>query len=351
MKVFRFLLYPFALVYGIITIVRNFLFDTHLLSSKKFDIPTISIGNISVGGTGKTPHSEYLIRLLQKHYQTAFLSRGYRRKTHGFMLADATSNAQLIGDEPFQVTQKFPKIQVAVDEKRVEGIEQLLQLSPTLQVVLLDDAFQHRYVQPGLSILLTDYHHLWTDDFLLPYGRLREPKCSSKRANIVIVTKCPENLSERQQAKIRNKLKIRQSQSIYFTTYCYATPKALFHKNQGDITPDSSILLVTGVVSAQGLETHLRTLTNNIQTLKFPDHHFFSAKDICTIMSEYEKLPLENRMIIVTEKDAARLTSMNDKLPNLLKDTIYSIGIEVSFLNHRSEFDTKILNFISDFQA
>lgn len=349
MRYLRFLLFPFSLLYGGVVVLRNFLFDKGVLKSKKFDFPIISVGNISVGGTGKTPHSEYLIALLQDKFPLAFLSRGYRRKTKGFVLCDGSANAQTIGDEPFQVAQKFPKIRVAVDEKRVHGIEVLRNLLPQPKVVILDDAFQHRYVQAGLSILLTNYNRLWFNDFLLPMGRLREPICGAKRADLVVVTKCPTDLSEVEKGEICKKLKIFDSKSVFFTTYRYAEPRALFAEKSLALNENCSLLLVTGIVSSGGLVAHLQQFTKNISLLNFPDHHFFSPKDIVKILTEFDKNPSENKAIIVTEKDAARFKSIAEKLPEIVKNNLFSVGIEVDFLSRGDQFDQQILTFVSKF--
>lgn len=343
----KFLLYPFSWLYGVVIAVRNFLFDKGLLPSKEFHTPVISVGNLAVGGTGKTPHSEYLIRLLQASYRVALLSRGYRRTTKGFILANAAENAQTIGDEPYQIYRKFPQINVAVAEKRVEGIERLLQLSPPPQVVLLDDAFQHRYVRAGLSVLLTDYANRWTTDNLLPYGRLREPRSGAKRADIVIVTKCPPTLSLHEREKIASELDLLPSQTLYFTTYRYGTPSPVF-SSTAPFAVDSSqtILMVTGVVSAVGLYDYLAAMFTNVRWLSFPDHHFFTSKDISKIASEMKEISAT--AVVVTEKDASRLLSMADSLPENLKTRLYSIGVEVDFLDHGKEFDAQIPSFVEN---
>lgn len=221
MNVLRKILFPFAILYGFITTIRNFLFDKGILKSTSFDIPVIAVGNLSVGGTGKTPQIEYLIRLLSDKYKVATLSRGYKRKSEGFVLADSTSNAEILGDEPFQFYQKFPNIQVAVDANRTNGITQLLSQNQKPEVVLLDDAYQHRKVKAGFYILLTAFDDLYADDFILPIGNLRESRSGANRADIVVVTKCPNNLSDEEQEEISLKLKLSCSQEIYFTFIDY----------------------------------------------------------------------------------------------------------------------------------
>ena len=206
MSFIRKIVFPISIIYGIVTNIRNRMFDTGLLKSTRFELPVIAVGNLNVGGTGKTPQIEYLIRLLKASNKIAVLSRGYKRKTSGFVLADETSDAKQIGDEPFQYYQKFKDIKVAVDEKRVHGIEQLLTTNNPPEIVLLDDAYQHRKVNAGFYILLTSYEKLYANDYLLPTGNLRESKSGAKRAQVVIVTKCPENLSEQEQQKISKKL-------------------------------------------------------------------------------------------------------------------------------------------------
>lgn len=344
----RLLLYVPSQLFGLVTCVRNKGFDAHWLNSKIFDIPIISVGNITVGGTGKTPHTEYLITLLQKQKLVAVLSRGYKRKTSGFVLADKTATAKTIGDEPYQIYQKFDNIIVAVDEKRSHGIEQLLNLPKPPEIVLLDDAYQHRSVTPRFSILLIDYNRPIQNDQFLPLGNLRESKKGIVRANCVIVTKCPQ-AEVIDETKWRKSLELRDDQSLFFTTVHYDVPQPLF--NAPAINWEESknekphILVVTGVVSATGLYDYVATFAETVTTLSFSDHHDFTERDLKEISEVFDKLP-NNKLIITTEKDRARLLH-NPFVLESIKSILYSVGIKVEFLNNKgAEFDQLILDHI-----
>ena len=344
----KFLLYPFALIYGLIVGFRNKLFDWGILCEQTFDVPVISVGNLAVGGTGKTPHVEFLISFLKDKYRVAVLSRGYKRQTKGFVLADNNSTAQSIGDEPFQIKQKFPEITVAVDKNRRRSIQTLLgfknltRLKEGLkEVILLDDAFQHRYVKPVISILLTDYNCLYTRDYLLPAGRLRESRRGAKRADIVIVTKCPPNVDF---LKIEKELRLQKRQKLYFSTFRYNEIKPVFGCRDAinRVSTTKTVLLLTGIVSPKPLYEHLMQHAKNIVSMAYPDHHDFSQKDIENISKTFAEIEGE-KIIITTEKDAARLVG-NPHLSEEMKKFIYSIGIEVEILqNKENELNNKIL--------
>ena len=301
MNLLRKILFPFAILYGLITTIRNFLFDKGILKSTSFDIPVIAVGNLSVGGTGKTPQIEYLIRLLSDNYKIATLSRGYKRKSEGFVLADATSNAEILGDEPFQFYQKFPNVQVAVDANRTNGITQLLSLKEKPEIILLDDAYQHRKVKAGFYILLTSYDDLYADDFMLPTGNLRESRSGANRANIVIVTKCPKDLSNQKQEEIRLKLKLKDSQQMYFTFINY--DDAVYSNNEkiavNEVKSESKLLLA-GIAKPTPFFDYLKNESD--ECLTFPDHHHFSDADLDSIQNK-----AQHRKIITTEKDYVRL--------------------------------------------
>lgn len=332
MNLIRKILFPFAVLYGFITSIRNFLYDHQILKSYSFDLPVIAVGNLSVGGTGKTPQIEYLIRLLSEHYKVATLSRGYKRKSEGFVLADESSNAEILGDEPFQFFQKFPNIQVAVDANRKNGIEQLLSQSDNPEIILLDDAFQHRKVKAGFYILLTTYNDLFADDFILPTGNLRESRSGAKRANIIIVTKCPSDISEIEQNRIKEKLG--KEKPVFFTYIDYdnavfSTDKTL---NVNDLkTVDK--LLVAGIAKPEPFFAYLQAAKNN--TMVFPDHHHFTQQDIELITEK-----AANRMIVTTEKDFVRL---NGKLP---KEQLFYLPIKSSFVNNGNDFDKTIIDYV-----
>lgn len=319
MILIRKLLFPFAILYGLITSIRNLLYDKGILKSYSFDVPIIAVGNLSVGGTGKTPQIEYLIRLLSEKYKVAVLSRGYKRSTEGFILADENATASSIGDEPFQFYSKFPNIQVAVDANRKNGIENLLQLQDKPYVILLDDAFQHRKVKARFYILLTAYDDLFCDDYILPFGNLREPSSGKKRADMIIVTKCPKDLSEIAQQKIRKKLKVKQQ--VFFTTiqyddYVFGNDSQLL---VSEIQSKSKVL-VAGIAKPKLFFDFLKNETD--ETLVFPDHHHFSKQDCEQILAK-----ANGRKIITTEKDFVRL---NGLLP---KAQLFYLPIKSAFLN------------------
>lgn len=336
MNVLRKILFPFAILYGFITSIRNYFFDKGILKSTSFDIPVIAVGNLSVGGTGKTPQIEYLIRLLSDKYKIATLSRGYKRKSEGFVLASAESNAEILGDEPFQFYQKFPGIQVAVDANRTNGIIQLLSQNEKPQIILLDDAYQHRKVKAGFYILLSSYDDLYADDFMLPTGNLRESRSGANRAKIVIVTKCPKDLSDKEQEEIRLKLKLTCSQQIYFTFIDY--DDFIYGENQkitvNEIKSETKLLLA-GIAKPTPFFDYLKN--ENDECLTFPDHHNFSETDLDSIQNK-----AENKKIITTEKDYVRLKDSK------LVSQLYYLPIKSTFIKHQQNFDATILDYVKE---
>lgn len=347
-------LYPASWIYGAGVYLRNKLFDWGWLRSRSFNAPVICIGNLAVGGTGKTPHTEYLIRLLQgMGLNVATLSRGYKRKSKGYLLADSTSNALEIGDEPYQMQCKFPHIRVAVDNDRCHGISRLLQLkTPPVDVVLLDDAFQHRYVKAGLNILLTDFHRLLCDDALLPAGMLREPASAKNRAHIIIVTKCPDDIKPIDFNIIGKRLQPYPYQQLFFSRLKYGTPTPLFPEKQvkGAAPPclnqGKHILLVTGIASPALLYQEIRKHTPHIKLRAFGDHHDFSKKDLQQIKKDFTALPGTDKLIVTTEKDAARLKS-HPELDELLKPCIYTLPIEIEILQEQQDiFNQNITDYV-----
>lgn len=342
-------LLPFSWIYGSIVRFRNWLFDIGLKKSKSFSIPIISVGNITVGGSGKTPHVEYLIRLLHDKAKIAVLSRGYKRKSHGYILANESTTMPEIGDEPFQMHQKFSDIYVAVDTKRARGIENLQndEASKDVDVVLLDDAFQHRYVKPGINILLVDYHRLIIYDKMLPAGRLREPLSGKNRADIVIITKCPKDLKPMEFRVLTKAMDLYPFQKLYFTSIDYDTPKGVFEEKQIglDKLQDYHVLLLTGIASPKQMEHDLKPMTKDITNLSFGDHHCFKGKDIDRINDAFESMP-EPRIIITTEKDAVRLRE-TDGLYEKVKSNMYELPIKVSFmLDQQDNFNEKIISYV-----
>ena len=348
------LLFPLSILYGLIVSIRNMLFDLNILSSTEFKIPIISVGNITVGGTGKTPHIEYLITLLKDDYNLATLSRGYKRKSKGFIIADQNATATLIGDEPMQIKRKFNDITVSVDNKRVHGVKGLLksEIGNNLSAILLDDAFQHRYIKPGLSILLIDYNRPITKDFILPYGSLRESPEEKSRANILIVSKAPPDMTPIERRIIVNDLKLQPYQNLYFTCLEYGNLQAVFSKDAITLENEDwgkenfSILLVTGIANPESLRDYLDDFSDNIDELNFPDHHSFSQKDINTIEERFANLNGENKIIITTEKDATRIFEMKIEQDDIRKHLFY-VPLRIKFLNDdKSNFDKQILNYI-----
>jgi tetraacyldisaccharide 4'-kinase len=338
MKVLRFLLFPFAVLYDMVTSIRNFLFYSGFLKSALFKTPTIAVGNLSVGGTGKTPQIEYLIRLLNDTYRVAILSRGYKRKTTGFVLVNSGHSFEDAGDEPMQYFKKFKEVSVAVDANRVNGIKQLLvQKSP--EVVLLDDAFQHRKVKASFYLLLTKYDELYTDDFLLPTGNLRESKRGAKRADVILVTKCPLNLSEIAQQEIVLKINPRPYQQVFFTCISYVDTLKGSMQVTVDELVDYAVVLVTGIANPMPLLDFLGDKNVHFEHLFFPDHHHFSKKDIDKIKSKYLQIDSVKKIILTTEKDFVRLS---EKIKNLSY-----LEIETVFLSDQKRlFDKEILGLL-----
>ncbi|MDP4240506.1 MAG: tetraacyldisaccharide 4'-kinase [Bacteroidota bacterium] len=347
------ILSPFALIYGIVTGIRNWMFDQEILSTTEFSIPTISVGNLAVGGTGKTPHTEYILSILQTEWKTAMLSRGYKRKTKGFKLSDEQSNSQTLGDEPYQIHRKFPNVTVAVDEKRVHGVKKLQELIPDLQLVVLDDAFQHRYIQAGLSILLTDFNNLYSRDWLLPAGRLREWRSGSKRANIIVVTKCPEDMKPIDMRLYETELKPESNQLLFFSSFIYDELKPVFPRSEYEKwtfqkikEANAEVLLVAGIVSPEPILDHLARYTNKVKTLFFEDHHDFQPKDFSLINKQFDAFSSNEKIILVTEKDAARLVS-NLNFPETLKTRTFALPIRVEILHDQETlFIQKIKSYV-----
>lgn len=351
-------LLPFSWLYGFGVGFRNMLFEMGILKSRSYTVPVISVGNITVGGTGKTPHVEYLIRLLKDKVNVAVLSRGYKRKSHGFVLADAETPMKMIGDEPYQMKQKFPDITVAVDSKRTRGIDHLIsgEAGKDIDVVLLDDAFQHRYVKPGINILLVDYHRLIIYDELLPAGRLREPVKSKDRADIVIITKCPWNLKPMEFRVITKAMKLYPYQQLFFSTHEYDVPIAVFPEEQGKLgasetldslasLKDKNVLLLTGIGSPEQMKHDMEQMTDHVTPLTFSDHHDFKQKDIVAINEAFAALP-EPKVIITTEKDATRLAVL-EELSSEVKQHLYKLPIYIQIMQDQEElFNQAILGYV-----
>jgi tetraacyldisaccharide 4'-kinase len=339
--------------YGLGVGVRNLLFEMGVLKSRSFNTPVISVGNITVGGTGKTPHVEYLIRLLKDKMNVAVLSRGYKRKSRGYILSDKDTPMHMIGDEPYQIKQKFPDITVAVDKKRTRGIENLTEKGsgPDVDVILLDDAFQHRYVKPGINILLVDYHRLVIYDRLLPAGRLREPVRAKDRADIVIITKCPKDLKPMEFRVITKAMKLYPYQQLFFSSHEYDAPKPVFPElavtqlESLEKLSGKNILLLTGIASPEQLLHDLQELESQITPLTFADHHNFSKKDVANINDTFASLP-ESKIILTTEKDATRLMAI-DGLSDEVKSNLFTLPMRIVIMqDQEEEFNNKILGYV-----
>lgn len=337
-----------AALYGLAVRARNLAFDRGWLPQEQFRTPVISVGNLAVGGTGKTPHTELLIRLLQPHARVAVLSRGYRRRTRGYREATPADTAATLGDEPYQMYHKFPELTVAVCADRREGIRRL-EAGVKPDVIVLDDAFQHRYVKPGLSLLLTTYDRPYTADCLLPAGRLREPATSSRRADAVVVTKCPTALSATDCARLRQQLRLQPGQHLYFTTYRYGAPYPLLTAlRSGEWAAPPALLVVAGIAHPQGLLHHAATLAPRTRALTFADHHAFSQTDVERLWRLWRSLP-PGALILTTEKDAARLRALSvPPALNGLLDAIWVQPIEVCFVGQDGS-DPHFQQFILDY--
>ena len=345
-------LYPVSIIYGLITGIRNFLYDTGILSSVEFHFPVICVGNITVGGTGKTPHTEYIARLLKENFKVATLSRGYKRKTRDFRIATSSSLVSEIGDEPMEIHRNLPDILVTVDRNRVHGVSRILEDHPETEVIILDDGFQHRRITPGFSILLSDYERLFVRDHMLPYGNLRESKANMRRADMILITKTPENISPIQRRLIVKEIDKSPYQNLYFTTFRYNTPVPVFENHPDKIQSEiltgtgCGIVLVTGIANPRPLKEHLEVSYDEITHLSFPDHHNFNEKDLLSISSAFNELQSENRYLFTTEKDAARLREFTN-IAEPVKSVFFYIPIGIHFLNEdKDEFDNLIIEYV-----
>ena len=345
-KKYRKIFWPFSFLYYGIIHLRNLAFDKKIFRSASFDLPVICIGNLSVGGTGKSPMVEYLVRLLHKKYKVATLSRGYKRKTKGFYIANENTTTVDIGDEPMQFYRKFHDITVAVDEDRVMGIPKILNDRPETEIIILDDAFQHRQVAAGLNILLTECDNLYTRDFLLPAGRLRDEKKSSYRADIIVVTKCNKNLSQQQRQQVIEELNPGHSQKVFFTTIQYGTPYSLFGDENRELHQNDSVLLVTGIADPALMEMHVGSEVFLKKTLRFKDHHVYNGYDIKKIKDEFSALNSSQKIILTTEKDATRLSSFKNALKDL---PVFVLPMAHQFLfDETNSFENVVMEYLKE---
>lgn len=348
LKSFRILLLPFALLYWLGIAIRNWLYNKNIIESTSFGLPLICVGNLSVGGTGKSPLVEYLVSNLKTDYKVATLSRGYKRKTKGYALADEKTTALEIGDEPMQFHLKFPDVPVAVGEERIVAIPQLLHDKPEIQVIILDDAFQHRAIKAGLNILLTDYNNLFTRDFYLPTGDLRDLKSSYKRAEIIIVTKCKKELSETEKQKLIKEINPLPGQYVFFTAIDYSRPYHIITKEENGLSGKVEILLVTGIANPRPLKKLLEEHSNTYQMLQYTDHHIFTIDDLKDIKESFDKINAKEKVILTTEKDAVRLLKFCEEIRDM---PFYVVPVKHQFLfNQGAEFDQLIIDFIRNFK-
>jgi tetraacyldisaccharide 4'-kinase len=347
LRPFRILLFPFSLIYGAAVWIRNRLYNKGVLRSTGFNLPIICVGNLSVGGTGKSPMVEWLIRSLYINTPVAVLSRGYKRRTKGYALAGEHTTALDIGDEPMQFHNKFPQVTIAVGEERIVAIPQLLHDRPNTKVIVLDDAFQHRAIKAGLNILLTNYDNLFTRDWFLPTGDLRDERKSYKRAHVIVVTKCPAKLSTEEKETIRQEIKPLSHQHVFFSTIRYGAPYHIIHKKAITLNASMEVLLVSGIANPMPLKRYLQDVTKTYYEILYRDHHIFSIDDWKDIVNRFNNISTDNKIILTTEKDAVRLIKFGQALQDY---PIYVIPIEIQFLfNEAHQFTDIISKFITDF--
>lgn len=346
------LLAPFTLLYGIGVSIVDFFYRKGILKGVSFDIPIISVGNLTVGGAGKTPHIEYLVRLLKDYVELATLSRGYKRKTKGFLVADPQHNAEIVGDEPLQFKRKFPGIMVTVAENRTFAVPEILKLNPEIQVILLDDAFQHRSIDPGLNILLTEYDRPFTKDWLMPSGRLREWRSAYRRADVIIVSKCPLGLTEDQRKEMKGAINLYAHQRLYFSFYKYLTPYYIMAPEyKVPVQPDWDVLLICAIAGTEYLADHLEEQVNSVKVLSYEDHRYFSKFDLSHLQLTFDNMESERKVILTTEKDAMRLELHREfivqhQLP------LFVLPVEVVFhFDDGEHFDRDIRNFLLNFRS
>ena len=341
----RILLLPISLIYHIVLTIRHKLYDWHILRTTRFEKPLICVGNLNLGGTGKTPHTEYLINVLKDHYRVATLSRGYGRKTKGFKRAETTSTNEDLGDEPLQYFKKYPAIQVAVDEDRVNGVRKLLMSNNTPEIILLDDAFQHRSIKAGLNILLTEYQHLYCDDLLFPAGTLRDVKSAAKRANLIVVSKSPKELKEAEKQQIISKLNPSKEQKVYFSYLKYAPLQPLNERAKTVSAEDAdSVIAFCGIAHPKSFIEELEKQFKTVDFLHFADHHVYSEEDTKNIVKHFENLSGDKKIIVTTEKDAARLTN-SPYLCQFDCAPLYDLPITVRF-HEKEKFNEEILSYV-----
>lgn len=350
--IFKLLLAPFSLLYGIGVSLHNLLYRYGLLKSVEFNIPIISVGNLSVGGAGKSPHIEYLVRMLQEYVEVATLSRGYRRKTKGYLMIGREMTVEQAGDEPLQFKRKFPELGVFVSESRTFAVPKILMDRPETQVILLDDAFQHRAIKAGLNILLTEFSHPFTQDYLLPSGRLREWRSAYERADVIVVTKCPANVSEAERQQAIREIAPLPRQRLFFSYFEYDLPYYIFNPRfRVNLEKDTDVLLVSAIARTDYLTEYLNTMVNAVYLLEYEDHHYFTQQDAAQISATFERLESKKKLIITTEKDAVRLEMhrsyfIEQRLPLVV------LPARVAFhFAEGAQFDETVRQFLLNFKV
>jgi tetraacyldisaccharide 4'-kinase len=341
MGILGFILFPIAVLYDLVTAVRNRLYDLGIKPSSQFEVPVISVGNLAVGGTGKSPMIEHLVRLISPSHKVATLSRGYGRSTRGFRIASGKDSASTVGDEPFQFYKKFHrKIVVAVGEERAFAIPNILQAHEDIGVILMDDAFQHRRVKPAFQILLTDYNNLFTEDYLLPTGRLRESKSGANRADVIVVTKCPREISDESLIRIDDNIRRIANKPVFFSTIRYGD---LISFKATEAFRGQPVILVSGIANADPLEQNIRQNFKLLKHYRYGDHHRYSQAEVRAICDEAKK---QNAAIITSEKDASKL--MSDEFNGITSEVpFFYIPIEIEFLKNGEDFDAMVLNILN----
>ena len=351
-KLIQLLLLPFSLLYGLGVSIRNFSYRYGLLKGVEFNLPVISVGNLTIGGAGKTPHIEYLIRLLKDYISIATLSRGYGRSTKGFLLVNPAHSAEQVGDEPLQFKRKFPEVMVAVDENRAFAIPQLVMEDPNLKTVLLDDAFQHRSVQPGLNILLTEYSQPFSKDFLLPSGRLREWRSAYQRADMIIVSKCPYHWDEQIKKDMEESIQPLPYQTLYYSYYQYDDPYYIFNQHyQGPLQEHWTVLLVSAIARTEYLVHYLEEKVDHVKLLQYEDHHYFTKYDVSHIQQTFERIDAPHKIILTTEKDAMRLELHQDFLREH-QLPVFVLPVQVAFHGEDAErFNKDVQEYLLGFKS
>ncbi len=343
----RWYLAPLSWLYALGVYIRNCCFDWGWKKTRTFNTAVISVGNITVGGTGKTPHVAYLLSLLQQQFQVAMVSRGYKRKSKGMQMASVNSTSTQLGDEPYQIYRQFPQAIVIADANRCRAIDYIERHHPSVDAVVLDDAFQHRYVEAGMSILLVDYHRLITKDALLPVGNLRESVEAKNRASVIIITKCPPDIKPIELRNLYNEIAPMPYQRMYYTCYQYGALRAVFGEQSQSLSADMAVLLVAGIAQPQPLVAYVAANAVSVETVFFSDHHHFTAADWRTIQQRFDAIATANKCIVVTEKDAARLLHTSC-IPASLQPYVWALPIEVQFLQDKAkEFNQIVIDYVS----